>query len=289
MATNPEEYLPLFVWQNQVLDKEKLLVLEALGFSWKIEKSNQNLIVLVQAKEYPKAQKELKEYTQEVLLKNAASLPPPNSSSPLFFLNLMAFSFFFFCFGLQQHFPLFTDLALLDGQKIFSLQIYRLFSSLFIHKDPSHLLGNVFFSFYPVYLLSRYYSFSFTWFSLIFLGGVANGINVLLLGETHKSLGFSTASFVALGLLLPLLKSRKNLLSEFGLAMGIGLSFWALFSGGKHTDLSAHFFGLMLGLIFGWNTNLLRKITHSLKLQLCTLLGIIFLLIYISYRIFLQF
>ncbi|MDK2921657.1 MAG: hypothetical protein PWR24_1214 [Desulfonauticus sp.] len=273
-----DNWQELFPWQDTRKDQEKLLVLEALGFNWQIKTTTHGLSVFIAKEQFPLAQRELLEYEQECqrkasLAQHSYFLSSPSTS--LIWSNIALLGLLLISFTLQQHLPSFTALGMLDGEKVFKGEGYRLFSSLFLHKDPAHLLGNIFFSFYPLYLLSQYYGTGFTWLIILGLGTLANGLNLFFLGSPHKSLGFSTASFVSLGLLFATLRGNKQAIP--GLALGLGLGFWALFSGGKNTDLGAHFWGLMVGLLAGQFSGLLQKIGKGKQVQLLSWLGILLL------------
>ncbi|MDQ7032787.1 MAG: rhomboid family intramembrane serine protease [Desulfonauticus sp.] len=237
-----------------------ILVLEALFIPW-IE-INGNIFVLIQ--DYERSLKEISEYQKEEREKQVkcslTSCPCQTNKRTIFYANLGFMTFLLLVFVLQQYFPNLTSWGLLDGKKIFQGQIYRLFTALFLHHDPAHVLGNVVFSFYFIWQLGTSLGCFKTWLLILVLATLANGINLLCLGQTHRSLGFSTASFVGLGMYIFYQGPQKKTSAYLSAALGLG--FLAMFSGGKHTDLGAHFWGFTLGSITGW---IIRK-TQNISL-----------------------
>lgn len=133
---------------------------------------------------------------------------------------------------------------------------WRLFTALTLHADPVHLLGNLVFGGLVIHFLLRVYGVGLGLFLTICCGALANYANVLAHGAGHISVGFSTAVFVAVGLLAGSQLDRQR----FGgiiLPLGAGLSLLAMIgSEGVQTDLGAHLWGLAVGMLFG----LLRRL-----------------------------
>jgi len=223
-------------------------VLDALGINWFWD----GKVFWIKSKDFSRAQTELFEYQREKTKTGAeANFDLKHFSSAnkrkALILNTLALTTLLISFIAQQYFPWLSEKWILDGEKIIVHgQYYRLFTALLLHKDPAHVLGNVVFSFYFLFRLSLHLGFGLTWLLVLSLATLANGVNLCFLGLAHKSLGFSTASFVAVGLFVTTEKS-KNLF----LAGAAGLIFLAMFSGGKYTDVGSHFWGFVLGFLAG--------------------------------------
>ncbi|WP_456325317.1 rhomboid family intramembrane serine protease [Desulfonauticus submarinus] len=242
-----QEWIPLIHSSHFEHAFDKILVLEALGINWKWE---QNIIWVEKAKA-KFALKEILEYEHELLtISTNNSNLTSNYNASYFIQNSIMFALLSLIFVLQQYFPHLTSQLILNALKIKNKEYFRLFTSLFIHADPAHLLGNIFFSFYFIQKVCEQIGFKITWILILGLGTIANGINLLFLGLPHKSLGFSTASFVALGLFFTLTPTRSNL--SVWLKIALALCFLAIFSQGKHTDVGSHFWGLILGFCTGF-------------------------------------
>lgn len=139
---------------------------------------------------------------------------------------------------------------------------WRLVTALTLHADPVHLLGNIFFGGVIVHFLCKMTGTGRGWFLLMLAGTIANLANVVARGPGHISVGFSTAIFGAVGLLcggqIKLLSLRAVLLP-----LGAGVALLGMIgSSGERTDLGAHLWGLivglLLGLIWGWLDDKLR-------------------------------
>jgi membrane associated rhomboid family serine protease len=133
-------------------------------------------------------------------------------------------------------------------------QFFRLVTALCLHSDFSHLAGNVLIG---GFLLHFYLQISGTGIGLLSVLGASaagNYINVLVHGPGHISIGFSTAVFAMIGLLSAhqIIEHKRG----FGIRMlvpfmaGAGL-LAMLGSSGVRTDLGAHLFGLLGGLVLG--------------------------------------
>lgn len=129
-------------------------------------------------------------------------------------------------------------------------QWWRLITSLILHADSAHLLGNVFFGGLLVYALCRHLGSGIAWFSVLLTGVLANAINVFFHDDLYHSIGFSTAVFGMVGILSGLRLRRVGGWQEMVLALGSAASLLALMgSSGERTDLGAHFWGVGVGLL----------------------------------------
>lgn len=128
---------------------------------------------------------------------------------------------------------------------------WRLVTALTLHSGPGHLLGNLFIGGVIIHYLSKLFGTGLGWFMVVFAGTVANYVNVAARGSGHISVGFSTAVFAAVGLLCGIQVKLTNLRSVL-LPLGAGAALLAMLgSSGERTDLGAHLWGLVVGLLFG--------------------------------------
>jgi membrane associated rhomboid family serine protease len=97
-------------------------------------------------------------------------------------------------------------------------------------------------------------------------------------GATHQFVGFSTAVFAVIGMLAVLSHQQRSKFtgSHFLIPIMAGAALLAaLGSSGERTDLGAHFFGLLCGLLSGYllSREPLHSLRHSFIFQcLCFLL-----------------
>lgn len=131
-------------------------------------------------------------------------------------------------------------------------QWWRLITALTLHADSGHLLGNIFFGGLLVYSLCRHLGSGIAWFSVLLAAVLANGINLFFHDELYRSVGFSTAVFGMVGMLSGMRLRRIGGWQEMVLALGSAAGLLALMgSSGERTDLGAHFWGVVVGLLVG--------------------------------------
>lgn len=160
-----------------------------------------------------------------------------------------------------------------DSEAILGGQYYRLLTALSLHADALHLLGNCLLGgillHYYFHLLGNGIGLA----GLLITATAANLLNVVVHGSGHHFVGFSTAVFAVIGILSSLNFRRHSSLGKTRLLMPLmaGSAMLAMVgSGGEHTDLGAHFFGLVIGLAAGYLLSLkpLLDLRHSFWLQL---------------------
>ena len=133
-------------------------------------------------------------------------------------------------------------------------QWYRLVTALTLHADVVHLVGNILIGGILVHFLCRLLGSGLGWFLILASGTLGNLMNILLHGNSHNSVGFSTAIFGTIGILsgYQAVSKRSAALKEILLPLAAGAGLLAfLGAGGPRTDLGAHFFGLLAGAVLG--------------------------------------
>jgi len=133
-------------------------------------------------------------------------------------------------------------------------QWYRLVTALTLHADVVHLVGNLLIGGVLVHSLCRLLGSGLGWCLILTSGILGNFFNILLHGNSHNSVGFSTAIFGTIGILCgyQAVSRRRAALKEILLPLAAGAGLLAfLGAGGPRTDLGAHFFGLLSGAALG--------------------------------------
>lgn len=140
---------------------------------------------------------------------------------------------------------------------------YRALTALTLHADSAHLVGNMVFGGIFVALVCRRFGAGTGWFLTLLAGVGGNIINAWFILPIHQSIGFSSASFGAAGILagsLPVMRMDNpsapgnmgrtvgNVFLPFGAGLGL---LAALGTGGGNTDLGAHLWGFGFGLGIG--------------------------------------
>tara|TARA_B100001123_G_scaffold415063_2_gene515210 strand:+ start:5907 stop:6842 length:936 start_codon:yes stop_codon:yes gene_type:complete len=160
-------------------------------------------------------------------------------------------------FVFQGYFPKLDDLGMTSSVAFLEENAWwRLFTSMTLHKDIGHLVGNLFGISLFGYFASRYLGNGLGWSNSVACAALANLTNVLLHTNTiYLSLGASTAVFSALGLVtgFPVgsyfrtgrpITNRQWVIPFAGGLMLLG---W-MGSGTYPTDVAAHLWGFIYGL-----------------------------------------
>lgn len=134
-------------------------------------------------------------------------------------------------------------------------QYYRLVTALTLHADVLHLLGNCVLGGFLLHYYFQLLGNGIGLAALLATATLANLLNVVVHGPGHHFVGFSTAVFSVIGILSSLNFRRHSSLGRTRLLMPLmaGSAMLAMVgSSGEHTDLGAHFFGLVIGLAAGY-------------------------------------
>jgi rhomboid protease GluP len=136
---------------------------------------------------------------------------------------------------------------------------WRPFTALFLHGDLAHLLGNLLIGGVFCLMAAKSLGAWRSWPLIVFGGTIGNLINALLhRGDSFSSIGASTATFAALGLLVGLalaaetLRGRYLKLRSLAIPLISGALIFSMFgTAGENTDVSAHVWGGLCGVVLG--------------------------------------
>ncbi|HEY0089388.1 MAG TPA: rhomboid family intramembrane serine protease [Candidatus Lokiarchaeia archaeon] len=135
------------------------------------------------------------------------------------------------------------------NSKVFEGQIYRLFTSMFLHADIIHLFSNMLaLLIFGTSVENNFYKYQFL--LIYFLSGfLGNIFSLYLLPYDSISLGASGAIFGLIGAVFVFFAREDKTFILFGLIYLIFFIFMSLAPG---INLWAHLFGLLGGLILGY-------------------------------------
>lgn len=148
-----------------------------------------------------------------------------------------------------------------DSRAVLRDEWWRVFTALTLHADASHLGANLAAMLVFAFFLLPLFGGGWTWLGIVAGGALGNWLNAW--GhrggeEAHISIGSSTAVFGALGMLVGaqiagrMLELRSVRVREILMPLGAGLAWLAWFGvGGRETDFTAHFCGLLCGTLPG--------------------------------------
>lgn len=234
-----------------------ILILTSQNIKNQVEQKNRSFTILVSKEDIEIARTLVETYYKEnkfFSLKQTLQEFPISSfnSIPAFLIM----GLLWFIHAMTIHYHIHEDMILKFGASaLFILQgeTYRAVTALFLHSDARHLIGNmagllIFGA--PVISLS---GFGTGPFMLLFAGTLGNLLNAHLYKTAHLSIGASTAVMGAAGLLAAYQMTKKNSLFQLNTFMPIfaGAVLVGMFSQGERTDVWAHVFGFICGLLSG--------------------------------------
>ena len=134
-------------------------------------------------------------------------------------------------------------------------QWWRAVTALTLHADLLHLFGNAVASLIFVAAVGRWLGSGVGALLIIAAGAAGNLMTAMLHRTGHISVGASTATFAALGILAGLQVVRRlrfgPLRRRAWLPLGAGLALFAMLGVGERSDIFAHLFGLGSGCLLG--------------------------------------
>ena len=141
-----------------------------------------------------------------------------------------------------------------SAQHILNGEIYRTVTSLFLHADAVHLVGNMAAIVLFGSAVFNIHGLGIGLLLILLTGIMGNAFNAILYQTHHISVGASTAVFGAIGILSAYQFWRKIHLPgermKAWLPLGGGLALLALLGSGEgRVDVMAHLFGFFAGLV----------------------------------------
>lgn len=140
------------------------------------------------------------------------------------------------------------------AESIMNGELWRCITALTLHGSLVHLLGNLTIGGVFIILLCSEFGSGLAWSLLLASGATGNLINAWAQSPAHRSVGASTLVFAAVGMLAAIstLRYRNQLRKRWFVPVAAGLALLAVLgSEGAQTDLGAHLFGFMTGLLLG--------------------------------------
>jgi membrane associated rhomboid family serine protease len=143
-----------------------------------------------------------------------------------------------------------------DTDQLLHGKPWQALTALTLHSDASHIMGNAISGTIFLSAVHRRLGAGVGTFAVIAAGTAGNALNAWWHGTAHRSLGASTAVFAAIGVLAAtqvLLNrtSSRGFYQTLGPVLGGLALLGTLGAGGARTDLHAHLFGFLAGLVVG--------------------------------------
>ncbi len=146
--------------------------------------------------------------------------------------------------------------GVMDADLVVAGAWWRTVTSLTLHADLAHLVGNSVFGAAFGLFVGRYLGSGLGWLLVLLAGALGNGIDAVYRQPEFRSLGASTATFASLSLVGAFVWRRgylrgwdwrRRFAPVFG---GVALLVYTGFGGGN-TDVVAHVSGFGVGLLLG--------------------------------------
>lgn len=165
----------------------------------------------------------------------------------IFLISINVLLYFFFSYAFED---LFYQLVQINSKIIVELEIWRLFSSMFLHGDIMHLFSNMI----ALLLFGTYVELNFSKFEFLliyFISGLIGSIfSLYLLPFNAISLGASGAIFGLIGATLSLVIVERDTPL---IILGLFYVFYFVFSSfSPEINYFAHIFGLLGGFSTGY-------------------------------------
>ncbi len=237
------------------------LVLESRTVPCRVEQEGGCCTLLVPADFFASALMELRIFEEE----NRNWPPPASNAPPLVENTLSTLSVLLLLATFHNltrlNIPLFghnrinwMELGSAQAGKILDGQWWRTITALTLHSGVLHLLGNLTIGGFFIVFLCRDLGSGLAWTLLLLSGILGTLTNAWFQPEYHTSIGASTLVFGAVGILasLQVVREKNRPWKKWFLPVAGALALLAMLgTEGANTDLGAHLFGFLFGIILG--------------------------------------
>lgn len=194
---------------------------------------------------------------------------------------------FFLTTGPSQWQSIWFSRGTADSFQILHGKPWQAVTALTLHADSQHILGNMLAGTLFLTAVHRRLGVGLGTLAVLLSGILGNLMNALWYSSGHRSIGASTAVFGAVGVLatVQMLLNRNQELGKMAtwkpVVGGIAL-LGLLGAGGANTDVLAHLFGFLAGLVIGTGAGMLirhrsTQLSPWIQVSLATLSGILVL------------
>lgn len=142
-----------------------------------------------------------------------------------------------------------------DAERVLHGELWRTVTALTLHADTAHVMSNVGIGVFVIGAVMRSEGVGLGSLLVLASGAAGNLLNAWAHQSQHKSVGFSTAVFGAIGILggLAYVHSRMRMrkVRPAWTALGGALALLAMLGASERSDLFAHLFGALAGVGLG--------------------------------------
>ena len=248
--------------------EEYALVLAAVGIPYRAERAADGIFALVvPAAESSAAARALDAADDEARAGAAVAPEAPNRGTGavgvVFAALLLAFQYVTGVWE-TQHGSRWFAVGVADAQRINAGEWWRAVTAMTLHADMMHVFGNAVASVIFVGAAGRWLGAGVATALILAAGTGANLLTAVVEKRDHLSVGASTATFAALGVVVGLQSVRRwrgggAVRRRAWVAAGAGLALLAMLGFGVKADVFAHGFGLGLGFLLGVSAGALDR------------------------------
>jgi membrane associated rhomboid family serine protease len=230
------------------------LVLTAAGIAHRVDERAEDFALLVAPDDEVRAAAALSGFDEEG---GPEAMPavPDHGPSALGVLVSIALAAMFFVAGPREAASRWFEVGSASADAILRGALWRTVTALTLHADLFHLLGNAIASLIFMTAVGRWLGGGLGGAVILLSAAAANLLTAVKHGSHFVSVGASTATFAALGLVAGLQVIRRlKLRTRRGYAwvpIGAGLALYAMLGVSAGADLYAHVFGLAVGILVG--------------------------------------
>ncbi len=233
------------------------VVLAAAGIPYRLARTDTGWAILVPAADDVRARAALDAYDKDAAAIPVEAAPPDSTPSRLGVAVALVLIAFYMVTGARD---VDSPTAWLirgsaSSRAMLAGQWWRAVTTLTLHADLLHLFGNVVASLIFVTAAGRWLGSGVAALLMVLASAAANLLTAAVHGPGHDSVGASTATFAALGIVAGLQLIRRWRLGPLKrrawLPIGAGLGLFAMLGVGEHADVLAHLFGLLAGVVAG--------------------------------------
>jgi membrane associated rhomboid family serine protease len=250
--------------------REWALVLSSMGIAHAVRDAPPGWVILVSEGDHTRALETIRLYEaenrnwppkkQRELLPYARSL-----AAPAVMLMLVLF---YAVTGPASASSVWFARGTASSQRILHGEVWRAVTALTLHADSLHVLGNALTGSIFLSAVNRRLGDGRGPLLVLVAGALGNGLNAIWHPTGHLSIGASTAVFAAVGILVATQLSadhRAGPRSWFERAAPVvgGLALLGMLGASPHSDLLAHLFGLVSGLVVGVLAALTLRGSHK--------------------------
>jgi membrane associated rhomboid family serine protease len=239
------------------------LVLAAASINYRIDEHEGAFVILVDDADITVASEALASFDAEAAPEPAPPAPDVGRSA-LGVLASLLFAGFFLLTGARATGSRWFDAGAASSEAILHGQAWRAVTALTLHADLLHLAGNVVASLVFITAVGRWLGAGLGALAILGCAAAANLLTAAVHRMDYVSVGASTATFAALGLVAGLQVARR--LRHVGqrknawVPLGAGLGLFAMLGVGAGTDVFAHLFGLLVGAMVGFGAALAQLV-----------------------------